>query len=173
MKEYSLSLFPSGKLDRELSAVIGELSKQYGFPPFEPHITVIGDLEGEKDVLLAAAEDLAASARPFRIRCTGLDKGDGSDYFHCVFVQVEKSRELADFYREACGALGVSPGEYQPHISLAYGIRREREREEALERIKIHWQPQDFLVESVSLVHSSSELPVGEWKRIREFPFRQ
>lgn len=117
---FSLWLQPTGQVYDRLAEMIRQLSEQYRAPVFEPHITLLGGLAGNRESLVLRTTQLAKLIQPNIVTLTTVDYLD--EYFRCLFVSVEKTKWLADanigarklFHREG------TP-EFMPHLSLMYG----------------------------------------------------
>ena len=60
---YYLWFKPSGMAYDILARTIRELAKQLGGPVFEPHVSLIGSLEGTEEELAQQTERIRTSAR--------------------------------------------------------------------------------------------------------------
>ncbi len=65
MTQYHLWLTPGGEAHDCLAQLIDQLSQQYRGPKFEPHITLLGELEGEESILSEQVIELAKRLTPF------------------------------------------------------------------------------------------------------------
>ena len=92
-------------------------------PLFEPHITLLGGIQGRsKEDVLALTEELASSSTiaPFQIT---FDRVACGDIFHqCLFILCEKTEALLAANAAARRAFNVdaSAPDYMPHLSLLY-----------------------------------------------------
>lgn len=130
-KEYSIWAIPSSKAYERLSEVIYFLSKKYYAPIFEPHITIIGGLKGEKNNLINKTEELASKINPYKAELTQISFLN--DYFKSLFVNVRKTQEVIRpnfkaeriFNKKSCS-------EYMPHLSLIYGYLPNKTKSEII-----------------------------------------
>ena len=67
MTQYHLWLTPNGDSRNRLANLINTLSDQNRGPRFEPHITLLGEIEGEESLLSEQVRMLATKLRPFSI----------------------------------------------------------------------------------------------------------
>ena len=153
---------PSG--DSELNNIIKELSIEYKSPLFPAHLTLLGDLIGDKQEIEKDALHLAQQIRPFSIRLAGLDIQE--NYFRCLYIKAEENKLLSRanefarkiFHRE-------KDPKFMPHISLMYG--KISGKEAIIKRLGIS---AEFEVRSIHLYSCDGE--PKDWYPIREFTFR-
>jgi len=163
----SIWLVPEGDVREKLAARIAELSRRYGTPSFEPHVTLLGGIgEGEGEVLRRGAL-LAASARPIAIRLSAVRRGD--EYFRCLFLEAERSPDLLAAHEHASdllGARGRAP--FLPHLSLLYGRLAAEDvsaTDEALHAVAL---PVAFEARCLEIHRTEGTVP--EWRRLAAHP---
>ncbi len=117
---YSLWLMPEDEVYVKLSSTIRQLSKPYGTPEFEPHITVIGTLTGQERTVVEKLTRLASAIKPFDVKLMDIDYLN--EYFRCLFIRIEQTREVMDANTQARAIFDQSrSADYMPHLSLMYG----------------------------------------------------
>ena len=119
---------PSGEVCQRLAGTILELSRQYGTPAFEPHVTLAGGIVGPAREVESQMKDLARRLPPLTIRLTtvaGLE-----EYFRCLFVRVAQTRPImsANEVAREIFRLPKRPA-FMPHLSLLYGSLKSIEKE--------------------------------------------
>ncbi len=152
-ERYSLWLKPEGEVYFKLKKLIVKLAKEYGGPKFEPHITLLGDLNLTKEQALNKAFQISTQLKPFTIALNEL--GYTSNYCRCVFIKAKKSKLLK--------AISM------PHLSLLYGnfeqdIKKKIIKELGVLNFKLK-------VKSIYLTNSSIDTKPKDWEIIAEFPF--
>lgn len=168
-KSYALWLVPSGEVYDNLKGLIPDLSRRNGTVDFEPHITLIGGLEGEEKTLISKAHLLGAT--PFNVRLSNLEHS--GEYFKCVFLNCEMSGELEALSNRARTAFGVSgESEFSPHLSLLYGNLRPDLRETIVRELAPRSKdPIEFAVSGVRFMltekHPAVELKAFSFSRER------
>ena len=116
---FSLWIVPEGEVRRRLAALIRALSRRFGGPVFEPHVTLLAGVPGPAPDVLAKARKAVRSQGAFEVRFMGPEAGDG--YFRCLYLGVQPSPELLGLHqsaREAFGRREEPP--FFPHLSLLY-----------------------------------------------------
>ena len=117
---YSLWLMPTGQTRDGLKKLISELSKKYSTPRFEPHVTLIGEIQSLLTAARPKTEKLATLIKPFEIRLREVAYLD--QYFRCVFVKAEKTTALMNAHSIAHIEFEQNNTKsYMPHLSLVYG----------------------------------------------------
>src|SRR5262245_35383966 len=86
----TLWLMPQeGESQRRLADLIASLAQRLGTPRFEPHLTLLGGLEGSEADIVERTGALARMLRPIELHLHAIEGSD--EYFRCVFVTVEPS----------------------------------------------------------------------------------
>jgi 2'-5' RNA ligase len=116
---FSLWLMPPNDMSRRLKRFILGLSKRFASPAFEPHVTLLGRLEGTETELRSNASILASRLKPVLIQLE--EVGYLDEYFRCLFIRVAQSRSLLDAYQTAVDIFGADKqSRFMPHLSLVY-----------------------------------------------------
>jgi hypothetical protein len=63
IESYSLWVMPSGQHAEQLQAEINKLSEEHNGPPFEPHVTVLPDIQRPREEVVAICEQLASKLK--------------------------------------------------------------------------------------------------------------
>lgn len=117
---FSIWILPEGEVYDTLHSAIRQLSKPYGTPEFEPHITIIGTLTGRRRQITEKTARLAAMMEPFDVTLKDVDRLN--EYFRCLFIRVEKTAAIMDANMKARSIFDQSrSADYMPHLSLMYG----------------------------------------------------
>ena len=145
----SLWVVPSGEAHESLGRLIADLARRYGTPEFGPHVTLIGEVEGSLDEVLARAGQLAASLRPFGI-WLGRPRSENV-YFRSLYLGVRRTAPLLRTHRMACAAFGLTTAQYRPHLSLLYGDLPRATKQALTDELKSA-SPGVFTAESIQVV---------------------
>jgi 2'-5' RNA ligase len=116
---YYLWFKPSGTAYDILARTIRELAKQLGGPVFEPHVSLIGSLEGTEEELVQQTEQFARQLEPFTMVLTKPSCRD--EHFQCIFMLVEKTALIMNANALARDFFHKPNQSFVPHLSLAYG----------------------------------------------------
>jgi len=157
---------PSPGLERRLATTIAELGRRHATVAFEPHVTLLGELDLDEEALLPLVRLLARRLRPFGVRLEGVETGP--EFFRCVFLAALETPEILRAHARARETLGVASSEaYHPHLSLVYGRLDAEEREAA--RREAGSLRASFTAEALHLVDTTGDV-VG-WRRRERFVF--
>jgi 2'-5' RNA ligase len=121
-RTYSLWLVPGTETTarRQLRATITRLADRYeDAPVFEPHVTVVGGIDGERGALEETTRTLAARTTSLELTFGGVRWS--TTRHQCVFLLVEPTLELLELRPSAQEAIGGSAEAYHPHLRLVYG----------------------------------------------------
>ena len=116
---YCLWFKPSGTAYDILARAIRELATQLAGPVFEPHVTLIGSLEGTEEELVQQTEQFARQLEPFTMVLTEASYRD--EHFQCIFMLVEQTAPIMNAYALARDFFQKPNQVFVPHLSLAYG----------------------------------------------------
>ena len=144
---------PQGTVNIQLSRIINALSKKYGGPIFNPHVTLLGGFLGKESDLLKKVKTLSNIIKPINIIFYKFNYLD--DFFRPFFLEVKFSDELKFARNIACNKINYSDKNYLPHMSLAYGnydlltkLKMEEEVENTLD---------GFLAEKIFLSYNNEK----------------
>ena len=163
---HHLWLMPSGEIYDRLANIIEDLSKKYGGPFFEPHVTLLGFLPGTKEEIMAHSLTLAQTLQPFHIRLT--DLGYQDTYFQCLYLNVEDTAEIMEANSQARMVYQSSrSSEFTPHISLLYGDYPREIKDQIISSLGKDLRLR-FAITDIHLIHAESEDP-KHWTKIQRF----
>lgn len=165
-KGYSLWLLPQEDIKLKYQSIISKLSNEHSFPSFEPHITLLGEVEGEEQDIVNKTQQLVNMLKPLILQAGPIKAEDF--FFRAVYVQIEASQDLLKMHRNAEFVFNAKRGGlYNPHMSLMYGDYSQDIKENI---IKDLGSLQDkFTVDVIRLVRSQGT--IIDWKTVTEFSF--
>ncbi|GBF93915.1 cyclic phosphodiesterase [Raphidocelis subcapitata] len=173
---------PPGALRDALQREIGAQRAARGGPPFEAHVTLLGDIPAADDgAALEAAAQLAARLEPFRVNF--LDVSTGASFYQCVLILCAKEAQLLAANAAARGAFGMPdpPRPYMPHLSLLYAdIDDEARAAAAAEAVARLWgdaagygtllPASGFDAGAFAVWETpAADRSLGSWRRVGEF----
>lgn len=167
-KDFALWIMPEGAVYDRLRGLIKDLSAKFTTPFFEPHVTVLGSIAGDETEVTDRIVRLGRLVTPFRIRLSTLDYTD--EYFRCLFIKVEKSKELSllrDATREVFCVEDTTP--YMPHLSLIYGNLTPDKKKKIVMETGSEFAC-EFGIRTLHLFLASVNTDPGEWRSVKEFP---
>lgn len=150
-----------------LRNVISEAAAEVpDFAVFEPHITLLGEVDATIETTILAAEDMAQRFHRFGVTLGRVEERD--DYFQRLTLPIEdQSGSLARLRRTALECLGLSETGYRPHLSVAYG-EHPAAMPSAIGKLDARL-PIDVDVTAVSVVTGGR---VESWRFVASFPLR-
>ncbi|MEK6896315.1 MAG: hypothetical protein AABX12_02545 [Nanoarchaeota archaeon] len=98
-KGYSIWLMPEGKHYRLLNNTIYEFSKKYSTPSFLPHVTLLGDVEGNESDISNKTTLLAQNLKEFYVTLQSGNYGD--TYFKSLFLTALKEQDILKANQQA------------------------------------------------------------------------
>jgi 2'-5' RNA ligase len=167
MAKYSLWLIPRDKEYETFSEIITKFSKEYSLPVFKPHITLIHGLEMENEEIIAKTHSLAAFLSSFSVPLNGIECFDSSH--KALIICAEKSSELLLAHQKAKEIFNHEEEEYNPHLSLAYGVYgnfSEEQKRRMIEQVGTTY-PKVLMFDTISLFNTDSKNE-EEWYKVVE-----
>jgi len=150
-----------------LSSIIGKLAAVYQTFNFEPHVTLLGSIEGNADEVIAKTRELSKNFSSFSISLKEL--GSQDNYFRAFFAYAEQNQVMAA-NATAQKIFGMSQ-DYMPHLSLAYGHFSE-EQVLCLRQLAATTDMNHGSFEASNIHVYQTEGTVPEWKLIAVIPLR-
>jgi 2'-5' RNA ligase len=168
---YSIWLTFCENSELKLQCEIERLAKKYSGPIFQPHLTLIGDLDLDVKGARQVADIFAATQLPSEISVCHV--GISKMYFMALHLSVEIPTELQSMRQYL--AQSVNPKSYkldEPHISLAYGDLDVGTLEIERRSLTSAFHNKKLSVQGLSIVQSSKSVPVLEWKCIKKIDLK-
>lgn len=162
---HSLWFKPTGPTFDVLVEVIERYARESGATPFEPHVTLLGNLDGTEPEILRRSEALGRQLRRFDIEL--VEPAFGQEHFQCVFMCVRETANVMDANSQARQAFNQAPGKYMPHLSLVYGSFSETRKREIIARL-----PDlrlTFAATAVHVIRADSDDP-KDWHEVGAYP---
>ena len=166
---YHIWLMPLSKAYALLSATITELSLKHNAPRFEPHVTLLGDLPGLEQGIVAKMSLLVRQVNSYDIHLTNPAHDD--QYFRCLFLNVQETALVMEANAKAKVIFSKAESNdipYRPHLSLLYGNYSVSLKTQIIATLP-SFQGLSFAVTSLHLVRAESTNP-KDWHKIAEFP---
>lgn len=162
---YSLWLLPPLDMRQQLVTVIDRLSVVYGAPKFEPHITLLGSLQGVEENVIERAAALFKTLPTLQITLKNLSCSPL--WKKCLFIDVAPTEELTSAYRRAQECF-EQPRQrsYDPHISLIYGTYPSDVRKQMMHGLG-GWFGTHFWVNFAAIV--ATEGAPEQWQMVKTF----
>jgi len=165
LKGYSIWLMPAGKAYDKLSSVILELAQQYNTPVFEPHVTLIGEIEGEREIIISKTEKLLKKTSAMKIEL--IDINYTEDYFRALFFKVRKTSNLLLLHKKVSKLFIIRKiKKFNPHLSLMYGYIQKKDKIK-IANVLAKFLPMEFDVKRIKLY--SIEGNVKDWYTVKSF----
>jgi len=164
---YSIWLTLQDPLLTDLKTDIETLARLTRGPVFDPHLTVLGDM----DLPRVAVLELASTIRPAFQDVTAIVNGVGygSTFFQSVFLELQLPDALFDLQRSMLKQLGLAT-KYPPHISLAYGVEERATIKPLMAEIEARYVPRKVAFEGLVVMASSRHVSTENWRILERMP---
>lgn len=169
--EYSLWLLPCADDAQWLAAMIDDLARQFGTPPFIAHVTVQGDSVSSCEGLSTLARSLAHTTEVQRWPIA--DVASSAHFFRTLYLAFAPRDDFTLLQQGAAAAtqtrVGLSPF---PHLSLAYGNAPDAAAACARE-LGVRLQGRTLTLDRLAVARSSCTLPIADWRVVASFALCQ
>jgi hypothetical protein len=169
MAAHYLWLIPEARAERQFAALIGSLGRCFSGPLFEPHVTLLGSLHADADVLVDAMPRLAGALPPIALH--PVDVACQNDYYRSLFVALELDPRLGAAREEARRVFEApfSGRPYGPHLSLYYGGLAAPVKQQLCDELR-EGIPPAFTADRLRLV-AGGPTP-GDWREVLTLELR-
>ena len=129
---------------------------------FEPHVTILADIPLTASEVVVRSGRQFRSLAPFELVARRVDSG--TSYFKSLFMEIDQTIALSRVRGAACALFspGRVAGEFDPHVSLAYGTPSCAANPRVVELVD-RTIPMRLGFRSISVVQASRFTPVSEW----------
>jgi 2'-5' RNA ligase len=142
--------------------LIGDFATSARTSFFDPHITLIGSLTEDPQILFKKMAELCLNVKPFEIKFDALEINPL--FFQAITLLATPTSPLTDLNKHAQELFSKSYT-YKPHLSLLYGDLEKTKKEDLAKKIlKTPLEDFTFPVAHISLWEAQG--PVENWKRL-------
>lgn len=163
--KYSIWVIPPEPIYSKVKTTINRLSGTFGGPPFDPHMTLLGEidrdlLEIQQKVkkLVISLDTLELSLGPVSFSTT---------YYQSVFVRVNSTAKLLELNLRAKKLFDIQNYVFMPHMSLLYGNHDMVTREKAAASVDL--PSSSFIADKLTISLTSSDDP-KYWEIVATIP---
>lgn len=146
-----------------LQSAISALSEAFSGPVFQPHLTLVGDLEVDRDEAHCLANGLARTAIPPELVVRDVEIS--AKYFMALYLLVDIPSELQNARQRI--ASSINPTSYEldtPHVSLLYGHAEQSALAPHQNVLRNDFADRKLEVAGLDIVRSSKSLPISDWR---------
>jgi len=166
--QYSVWLLAKADQELLLTQRVKELSKRLGGVPFQPHVTIQGDIAMPRVPLRAALRAIAASFPVQRWPVRAVERSDF--FFRSLYLRFDATPAFASM-QEALQQLtgtarGLSPF---PHLSLVY-CQRHPETEGLCRDLQQELGNENIVFDRLVVARSSKNVLIADWQCLAQFP---
>lgn len=163
-----LTLDPAS--EHAVAALIASAADRFDCPVFDPHITLLGELDGPLEVSIDLVAKTFANASPTRLGVSGAKCGD--TFFTSIILDTPLPKPFTDARSVLATALTPDRnGLFRPHISLAYGLEDDAIKTGYALELRKNNNFEFVTVAGVAVVRSSKTTPIDQWSTVFTFKF--
>jgi 2'-5' RNA ligase len=166
MKDYSLWIVPDGAFFELWRLVISDLSRRFGTPTFDPHVTLLSGIRASETGAKEKTEALASRLMPYAFEIESIGYEDY--YFRSLYWKMRQTEKVMQANRLAQEVFAKNET-YMPHLSMLYGDIPPDTKKEIIEQLP---EPSEksFTAASVSLYEIHPE--IKDWRRVLVTKFK-
>lgn len=159
---HSIWLMPSADDTTMLERMVADFSGRFGSPRFQPHLTLVEDMERSVNELAPLVEEVAAGIGSFTTPVAAI--GVSALFFRSFYARFAAEGPLLELKRRAIEKiLPDNIAEFMPHISLAYGVAETLEKRDAVAEAENLLLGRPIRFDRLCVVASGKELPIESW----------
>lgn len=159
---HSIWLLPAAELDASLRSVIGDLAQRQDAPPFAPHLTLLGDLNGPIGATRDAVQTAFADIGPIEARVDKLRQSPR--FFMSLYLATTVPDAVTAARQRLSHALrGGDAPPFEPHISLAYGPLPAACDAPGVTTLAAPFLGRGITFPVIAVVRSAKSIPIQDW----------
>jgi 2'-5' RNA ligase len=159
---HSIWLMPAASDVAMLRRAVDDFAARFGSPRFQPHLTLVEDMERSAADLAPLIEAVAAGIGPFTAPVAAI--AVSALFFRSFYARFVAKGPLLELKRRAIEK--ILPGDiagFMPHISLAYGVEETLAKRDAVAEAENLLLGSPIRFDRVCVVASGKELPIESW----------
>ncbi len=160
---HSTWLMPTASDEAFLQSAVDTLSRQFGTPPFQAHLTLT---DGVERSVAELAEILRHAAEGIHCFPAVIENIEISDlYFRSFYARFAASGPMAELRENAMALLTPGPeaAAFMPHISLLYGADATAKKEATRQ----HWQKElagrSIRFDRICIAAAGKGIAIDDW----------
>lgn len=145
-----------------LRSITQELRADFPGPLFEPHLTLVEEVDHGADSLAKHCRHIAEGMDRITVPVEAI--GTSALYFRSFYVRFPAVGPLAELRERAVAAIPrdhSSP--FMPHVSLLYGTAESIETEEARRTLETRLAARPICFDRICVVASAKTIPISDW----------
>jgi 2'-5' RNA ligase len=159
---HSIWLMPAADDAAMLEGLVEELAARFGSPRFQPHLTLVENMERSAGDLTPLVERIAGDFAAFAAPVAEI--GVSALFFRSFYARFDAQGPLKELKLRAIETILASDiTEFMPHISLAYGVDDTLEKREAVREAENLLLGRQVRFDRICVVASGQELPIENW----------
>lgn len=164
-KGYSIWLMPAKPEFDLLQRTISELGLQFQSPSFDPHLTLLGSVEGTEKNMRKCVQTLADEFASFKLKLCGYEMLD--TFFMSLFLPTDLPSVLSQCHHRAKElSQWTLPPNYYPHLSLIYAELSKEEKLGIVKKLGPELGSLELTIDRIQLYCTAGA--VADWCRIED-----
>jgi 2'-5' RNA ligase len=151
----------------DLVAAMDRLAAQHDAARFEPHVTLVPNVESGEEAA-ATLTSLAAAMTPIDLNFASL--GHEETYFRTLYLVPEPSEQLVALHQAVQRLWPLDPWQFRPHLSVLYSEVSEECKRSMIDSIGIGL-PLAIRFDAIELWAATPE--VRDWYRVAKISFTE
>lgn len=152
----------------DLVATMDRLAAQHDAARFEPHVTLVPNVESGEEAAAATLTSLAAAMTPIDLNFASLGVED--TYFRALYLVPEPSEQLVALHQAVQRLWSLDPWPFRPHLSVLYSGISEECKRPMIDSISIGL-PLTIRFDAIELWAATPE--VCDWYRVAKISFTE
>jgi 2'-5' RNA ligase len=151
-----------------LVATMDRLAAQHDAARFQPHVTLVPNVESGEKASAEALRSLAAAMTSIDLNFASL--GHEETYFRALYLVPEPVEQLVALHQAVQRLWSLDPWQFRPHLSLLYSELSEERKRPMIDSIGIGL-PLTIRFNAIELWAATPQ--VRDWYRVAKIPFTE
>jgi len=137
-------------------------------PTFSPHVTLLGQIPGEGELIQNVTESLLDGVTPFELVLSRV--GMLNTYYRSIILHVEENQKLLDLYIATAETFKMKKGKtFVPHLSLLYSNFVKLHKQDLLKSVDLYL-PDVINISEVVLMETRGG--PQDWQEVARFSLK-
>ena len=132
--KYSIWVVPPKLVLKKLQVLVDNLAKEYDAPTFEPHLTVLAEIDSNIEEIEEKLNKLNFKYSELQLETENFSFS--TTYFQSVLIRIKPTAQLLELNLELKQIFNMENNLFMPHISLLYGDYSMEVRESIVNRLE-------------------------------------
>jgi 2'-5' RNA ligase len=143
-----------------ITSLYQEINNRLNGPNFDVHLTISGPFNYDERTQRETFEVISSKFNEIDLQLKGINQTD--ERYRSLFINVAENENLSDLKKYIDYSFNINAFQYDPHISLFYGIANSGIKNEIIKQFKT---PNRAIMDKISIVKVDEE--INSWEVLK------